>query len=91
MVTLPIARNNLRPSFASSRALPDAHALREQCCALMTDVPVSDRKAMLQRLERLRRADDVWHLRTALFDTIARAHGETVARHRLATLDAYLG
>jgi hypothetical protein len=91
MVTLPIARNNFRPSFASSRAMPNAAALREQCCELMTDVPASDRKAMLQRLERLRRADDVWHLRTALFDTIARAHGETIARERLATLDAHLG
>jgi hypothetical protein len=93
MVTLPIksARNNFRPSFASSRSLPDAQALREQCCALLTDVPASDRRSMLERLERLRRADDVWHLRTAMFDTIARAHGETVARHRLAALDAHLG
>lgn len=91
MVTAPIARNNSRPSFVPGHALPNAAALREQCFALLADVPASDRKAMLQRLERLRRADDVGHLRSALFDTIARAHGETVARERLATLDASLG
>jgi hypothetical protein len=42
---------------------------------------------MLLRLEKMRRADDVWHLRGALFDTISRAHGEAAARERLAFLD----
>ena len=50
----------------------------------------SERRPLLQRLERMRRADDLWHLRGALFDVISLFHGETVARERLATLDERL-
>ena len=46
---------------------------------------------MLQRLEKMRRSDDVWHLRAALFDTISQAHGQSVARERILQRDAALG
>jgi len=84
-----------RDSFMSSVGLrtspPDVATLRELCFALLIDVPVSDRKAMLEQLERMRRRDDLWHLRGALFDTISRFHGEAVARSRIDELDERLG
>jgi hypothetical protein len=91
MVTLQSIRHSLLSTVGQARPSPDAGALRELCATLLVDVPASDRKSMLQRLERMRRADDKWHLRAALFDTISRVHGETVARQRLVTLDRQLG
>ena len=88
MVTFQTFRDSFMSSLGLGQAAPDASTLRELCFSLLADVPASERKAMLQRLERLRRADDVWHLRTALFDTISRCHGEATARERLAVLDA---
>jgi hypothetical protein len=90
MVTFQTFRRSFLPSFSASRPRPDVNALRETCFGLLADVPASDRKAMLQRLERMRRADDVWHLRAALFETIARVHGEATARERLSSLDSQL-
>jgi hypothetical protein len=91
MVTLQSFRHSLLSTLPRAWPAPDPSALRELCATLLADVPASDRKSMLQRLERMRRADDKWHLRAALFDTIARVHGETVARQRLVTLDRQLG
>ena len=62
------------PSFAALHVYP-------------TNVPAANRETMLKRLEKMRRCDDLWHLRGALFDTVSRYHGESVARERLATLD----
>ena len=90
MVTLQSFRNSLLSTFGLRRAAPDIDGLRELCAELLADVPAADRKGMLQRLETRRRADDVWHLRSALFDTIARAHGEAAARERLVVLDEKL-
>ena len=86
MVTFQHLRKNLLPS----RAAPDVVALRELCFTLLADVPASDRKAMLLRVENMRRAEDTWHLRGALFDVISLFHGEATARARLATLDEQL-
>ena len=74
----------------SSCAAPDLASLRELCFTLLADVPASDRNAMLRLLEKLRRADDIRILRGALFDTIARFHGEAVAHERLTRLDERL-
>ena len=90
MVTLQTFRKSFMNSIGLGRAPPDLASLRELCVSLLADVPASDRKAMLLRLENMRRSDDVWHLRSALFDTISRVHGETVARERLVQLDAQL-
>ncbi len=69
---------------------PDPIALRDSCFSLLVDVPASDRKAMLQRLDRMRRADDMEHLRRAMFDVIERFHGEATALERLILLDGRL-
>jgi len=90
MVTLQSFRNSFLSTFGLGRAAPDLEALRGLCLKLLSDVPAADRKTMLQRLEKMRRADDVWHLRGALFDTISRAHGEAAARERLVELDEKL-
>jgi hypothetical protein len=90
MVSLQSFRNSILSTFGLQRAAPDLDGLRGLCAELLDDVPAADRKGMLQRLETLRRADDVWHLRSALFDTIARAHGEAEARERLVVLDEKL-
>ena len=67
----------------------DLAALREACSKLLADLPAFDRKSILARVSQMRRADDSWRLRDALFDVIARTHGDSVARARLATLDDY--
>jgi hypothetical protein len=87
MVTFRSFRNSFLSTFGLAHAAPDIDALRELCVNLLDDVPAADRQSMLLRLEKMRRADDVWHLRGALFDTISRAHGEAAARERLAFLD----
>ncbi len=83
MVTFQRLSQTIRPT----RAAPDVAALRELCFTLLADVPASDRKAMLLRIERMRRAEDRWQLRSALFDVISLFHGEATARERLAALN----
>jgi hypothetical protein len=83
-------RKSFLPSMGIGRAKPDVPALRELCVTLLADVPAVDRKAMLARIENMRRTEDTWHLRGALFDVISLFHGEATARERLATLDARL-
>jgi hypothetical protein len=90
MVTLQSFRDSVISGLGMGRKPPSLPVLRELCYELLSDVPASDRKAMLQSLERLRRADDMVHLRTAIFTTVAREHGESVARARLARLDEQL-
>jgi len=91
MKNLQACRNAFMTSIGMRASPPDPATLRELCAALLGDVPASDRKAMLARLVMLRRRDDVWQLRGALFDTVARVHGEAVARARIDQLDARLG
>ena len=67
-----------------------AAAVRDLCLAMLTDLPAFDRKALLVRMSRLRRADDRWQLRDALFEVIAQVHGKGEARARLAALDEQL-
>jgi hypothetical protein len=90
MVKMSAFRNSFLSSIGLGKAAPDMEALRGACVASLAGVPASDRKAMLQRLAQMRRRDDVWHLRAALFDTISQAHGESVARERIVQLDAVL-
>ena len=90
MVDLSAFRKSFLSTLGLGKAAPDMETLRGTCLALLAGVPASDRKAMLQRLEKMRRSDDVWHLRAALFDTISQAHGERVARERIAQLDTAL-
>ena len=75
------------PQRPGPMAAHDPIALRDSCFSLLVDVPASVRKAMLQRLDRMRRVDDVAHLRRAMFDVIERFHGEATARERLTVLD----
>ena len=90
MVTFQNIRKTFLPNTGVKRAAPDLAALRALCFTLLADVPPSDRKAMLLRIETLRRAEDTWYLRGALFDVISLFHGEATARERLATLDEQL-
>ena len=90
MATFQSIRHSFLSTIGLQRRAPDMDALRALCGELLADVAAADRKAMLQRLEKMRRADDVWHLRSALFDTISRTHGEATARERLVTLDEKL-
>jgi len=85
--TFETFRKSVLSSLGLGHTSPDFETLRSMCHALLDDVPAANRKAMLQRLEKMRRSDDLWHLRGALFDTVARYHGEAIARERLATLD----
>jgi hypothetical protein len=90
MVTFQSVPASMTPGIRWRHAAPDLPVLRELCHALLADVPASDRKAMLQRLDRMRRADDVLLIRATFFSTVARSHGEAAAHDRLAQLDARL-
>ena len=68
----------------------DAVTLRELCLAALGDVPACHRKAVLARLSQMRRADDLWNLREALFSVISQACGHGVARARVEPLEPWL-
>ena len=84
----------IRQGFARIRRgasrMPEPDRVRELCARLLHDVAQRERDAVLHRLGRLRRADDLWDLRSALFGLISLHHGETVARERLSQFDAGL-
>ena len=77
-------------SVDSTQPSVDIDKLRELCLVLLADVPTFQRSRMLKRLRQMRRADDLWQLRAALFDTISHCHGEATARERIAMLDEQL-
>jgi hypothetical protein len=87
MVTFQSPRGAVALSFDSTQFPIDIDKLRELCLVLLADVPTFERSRMLKRLRQMRRADDMWQLRGALFDTISHAHGEATARERIAVLD----
>lgn len=90
MVTL----NDIQQKFPSTLGLRPAAAsmttMRELCAELLADVPPLDSTSMLARLSTMRRASDLWNVRTALFAVIARHHGERIAQQRLRELDIKL-
>ena len=86
--------NDMKQKFSSTfglrNAATDVNSLRALCLELLNDVPEARRQLLMQRLEKMRRADDVWHVRSALFEVISLTHGEQVARERLLVLDERL-
>ncbi|MEP7299285.1 MAG: hypothetical protein ABI702_24135 [Burkholderiales bacterium] len=86
--------NDIRQKFTSTLnlrpAAADMSVVRMFCVELLADVPADQREVMVERLGTLRRASDLWHLRTALFNVIARHHGESIAQERLRDLDREL-
>jgi hypothetical protein len=91
MVTLQSLAQKFSSTLGLRARAPDVNTLRALCLELLVDVPEARRNALLQRLEKMRRADDVWHVRSALFEAISLTHGEQVARDRLLVLDDKLG
>ena len=90
MVTLNDIQQKF-PSLLSLRpAAADMTTMRTLCADLLCDVPHGARTAMLDQLSTLRRASDLWRLRTVLFVVIARHHGEQAAKDRLLALDSKL-
>lgn len=63
---------------------------RRLCAELLADVPIAERESIMERLDRMVRSADVSHLRSALFDVISHARGETIARARIVALDEKL-
>jgi hypothetical protein len=61
--------------------------LRSLCIQILDDVPTPACTKVLARLEKMRRPDDVWYLRTELFSVISQYHGEFIARLRISSLD----
>ena len=90
MVSLDDMKQKFNSTFGLGRAAVDVKTLSTLCLELLNDVPEARRQLLLQRLEKMRRADDVWHVRSALFEVISLAHGERVARERLLVLDQRL-
>ena len=85
---------DIRQKFTSSLsyrpAAADMGLMQTFCVELLADVPPMQRDALVDRLATMRRASDLWHVRAALFDVIARHHGELIAQQRLRELDRVL-
>lgn len=90
MATLTDIQQKFRSSLSERPAAADMTMMRTLCARLLSDVPHGECAAMLARLSMLRRASDLWQLRTVLFEVIARHHGEQVAKDRLVALDSEL-
>ncbi len=87
MTNLDDIKQRFNSTFGLRTVATDVNSLRSLCLKLLNDVPEARRQLLLQRLEKMRRADDVWHVRSALFEVISLSHGEQVARDRLRVLD----
>ena len=84
-----VARSDVeapRCADTADRSRLDLSALRILCSTMLVDVPVQERKKMLARVGPMRRADDSWHLRVAMFEVLTKAHGTSVAFARLSAL-----
>jgi hypothetical protein len=82
----------IRDEFTGTRngasRLPATERVLELCSTLLIDIAPREREGVLQRLGRLRRADDLRDLRSALYGLISLHYGEGVARQRLGAFDA---
>lgn len=88
MFNLQRIRDEFTRSRNGSGRMPEPEQVRELCSGLLHDIAPREREGVLQRLGRLRRADDVRDLRSALFGLVSLHYGETVARERLTEFDA---
>ena len=87
MFTFTDIQQKFRSTLSLRPAAADMPTLRTLCAGLLDDVPDGQRASMLAKLSTMRRASDLWHVRSALFDVIARYHGEQIATDRLLMLD----
>lgn len=88
MFSLQRIRDGFAKTLGGASRMPEPDRVRELCTRLLHDVAQPERDGVLHRLGRLRRADDLWDLRSALFGLVSLHHGETVARERLTQFDA---
>ncbi len=88
MFSLQRIRDEFVRTLTGAPRMPAPESMRELCAHVLRDVAAHDREGVLDRLGRLRRADDLWDLRNALFSVVSLNHGETVARARLSEFDA---
>jgi hypothetical protein len=88
MFSLQRLRDEFVRTRSSSSRMPAAELVLELCSTLLADIAPRERESVLQRLGRLRRADDLRDLRSALFGVVSVHFGETVARERLSRFDA---
>ena len=87
MFSLQRFRDGFTRTRNSSSRLPASELVLDLCSTLLADIAPLEREVVLQRLGRLRRADDLRDLRSALFSLVSRQFGETVARARLREFD----
>ena len=87
MFTLNDIQQKFKSTLCLRPAAVDMPTLRTLCACLLEDVPDGQSASMLAKLSTMRRASDLWHVRSALFNVIARYHGEQVAKDRLLALD----
>lgn len=88
MFSLQRIRDGFVRTISGAARLPAPESMRDLCAHVLRDVAAHERETVLDRLGRLRRADDLWDLRNALFGLVSLHHGETVARARLGEFDA---
>lgn len=80
-----------RSSAGQHTPRPDSPEVRDTCHDLLSDLPERHREHLFASLSRMRRADDLWQLRSAMYTAIALTHGETEAQRRIAEFDTRIG
>ncbi len=63
--------------------------VRAEFAACLHDTRGVDAKLLVGRIERTRSLRDLWHLRTDVFDCVARQHSQAEAESRVSSLNRH--
>lgn len=74
-------------SARSPRQQASLAAVRKEFEAALDDIHSDDIDELLKRVRKSRSLRDLWHLRGAVFNVMARAHTQAEAEHRMARLN----
>ena len=64
--------------------------LRSICHSILEDVRGDHARVLAERVDSAKHANEFWHMRPRLFDTVSAEFGEVVAGRRLLQLDTLL-
>jgi hypothetical protein len=90
----PLVKRLWRSLSGSSEAPFDAalqrmRAVREEFSSALDDVDTPHAHSLQQRLLHCRSMRELWHLRSELFDLVARQHSQHEAERRMAALNRH--
>ena len=72
---------------SDTRPAGELPVMRERFLVKLDDIHSDDVEGVLTRIRRSRSLSDLWHLRPAVFNLVARAHDQAEAEVRMACLN----